>query len=82
MNKSHEIEQLIRDIDFNEHMVAIYSHQVSRAQKEIYKALENVCLTRRRVDNLTDELHSALFDIMLTVSHRKFMRILKGFGLG
>lgn len=79
---NYEIEQLIRDISFNENMVCIYQHKVGLAQKDIYKALENVCLARRRVYNLTDELHNKLFDIMLKVSHRKFMRILKGLGLG
>ena len=79
-NKLIEIDQLISAIEFNGHMQAIYQHQVKVAQKDIYKALENVCLQKIMAEKLQDELHGKLFDLMLHTSYSKFIKLLKRMG--
>ena len=79
-NKFIEIDQLISAIEFNGHMQAVYQHQVKVAQKDIYKALENVCIKKLLAEKLQQELQDQLFDIMLHTTYSKFMKLLKRLG--
>lgn len=79
---THELERLIGDIEYNKHLVAIHQHNSMRLVKEASDQIIYARDAGKRVDNLMDELHNTLFCIMLKLSHRKFMRLLKGLDIG
>lgn len=75
------VSSLVADIARDEHLIAIFRHQANTAKKDYGKAMAMVDRTGFDIKYKGEFLHNLLFELMLSTSHRKYVKLLKRVGL-